>query len=304
MAYGSPDDLKDMEAYLLDVREGRPPGPELVREITHRYEQIGGRSPLMARTTEQARALAEELNRRHAGDGLAFRAYVGMRHWQPRIAAAVDQMVADGVRRAVALVMAPHNSAMSVGKYYQALDRAMQGYAINLTRITGWHDRAGFLDAVGEKIASGLADYGEITPYVIFTAHSLPAIILERGDPYDAQLNETARQLAARFELADGRWRFCYQSAGASSVPWLGPQIEEVVAQLADAGERDLLVVPIGFVCDHVEVLYDIDIGARQIAAAHGARLERTPSLNSSPTFIGALADLVMDHLEPGGAAG
>lgn len=299
MAYGSPEDLKDMEAYLLDVREGRPPAPELVQEITHRYEQIGGRSPLLERTTAQARALEKELNHRRDG-GPSFKAYVGMRHWQPRIAAAVEQMAADGVFQAVVLVMAPHNSSMSVGKYFQALDIALEGQSITFARITNWHAWPGFLDAVAEKITIGLSAFEGRTPYVIFTAHSLPTIILERGDPYDQQLNETAGLLAERFGLKEGRWQFCYQSAGASSVPWLGPQIEDVVAQLAEAGEKDLLVAPIGFVCDHVEVLYDIDIGAWQIATARGARLERTPSLNSSSTFIQALADLVTERLEQG----
>ncbi len=302
LAYGSPADLKDMKAYLLDVREGRPPSPELVHEITHRYEQIGGRSPLLDRTNEQARALEAELNQRSNGQ-LHFKTYVGMRHWQPRIATAVEQMAADGVQQAVALVMAPHNSSMSVGKYFQALDSALQGQSIAFTRITDWHAWPGFLDAVAEKLTTGLAAFDGRTPYVIFTAHSLPTVILDHDDPYDQQLNETAVLLAKRFGLQAGRWQFCYQSAGASNIPWLGPPIEEVVARLADAGEQDLLVAPIGFVCDHVEVLYDIDIEARQIAAAHGARLERTPSLNSSPTFIRALADLVTKHLGQGESA-
>jgi ferrochelatase len=155
------------------------------------------------------------------------------------------------------------------------------------------------LDAIAERMAAGFAQFGDGPPYVIFTAHSLPTKILEGDDPYDAQLNETAQLLAQRFDLPAGRWQFCYQSAGASAIPWLGPQIEDVVAQLAQSGERDLLVVPIGFVCDHVEVLYDIDIEARQIAEQHGARLERTPSLNTAPTFIGALADLIEKQLLP-----
>ncbi|MBI3160670.1 MAG: ferrochelatase [Chloroflexi bacterium] len=300
MAYGSPDDLADMPAYLMDVREGRPPSPELIEEITERYRKIGGRSPLLERTREQAQRLEKELNRRGGPSGQTFKAYVGMRHWQPRIAAAVKQMAADGVSRAVAMVMAPHNSEMSVGKYYQALDRAQNGHAIQFVRILGWHDHPGFLDALAEKMTEGLAKFERETPYVVFTAHSLPAFILERGDPYDAQLNQTAVVLAERFDLPERRWRFCYQSAGASAIPWLGPQIEEVVVELAEAGERNLLIVPVGFVCDHVEVLYDIDIGARQIAAKRGARLERSPSLNASSAFVAALADLVADHLPKG----
>lgn len=297
MAYGSPEDLSQMEAYLLDVREGRPPSPELIKEISERYRRIGGKSPLLERTREQAEALENELNERLAGKQKTFKAFVGMRHWQPRIFSAVNQMSEAEIHRAVAIVMAPHNSRMSIGKYYQMLDEALDGQKIDFIRIQSWHRHAGLLDAIAEKIEIGLAKFSEDMPYVIFTAHSLPTKILEMGDPYDDQLNETARLLAERFGLRADQWQFCYQSAGARAIPWLGPQIEEVVAELAKKGEKNLLVVPIGFVCDHVEVLYDIDIDARQIAKHYGARLERTPSLNDSPTFVAALADLVQEHL-------
>ena len=299
MAYGSPGDLSQMEDYLLDVRDGRPAPPELVEEIKDRYRQIGGTSPLLARTTEQARALEQELNQRHAQAGHRFQAFVGMRHWDPRIGEAVARMASTGIQRAVALVMAPHNSRLSIGKYYQALDAALTSHPIEFTRIKSWHKHPGLLDAIAERMETGFAQFEDSLPYVIFSAHSLPTKILEGDDPYDAQLNETAQLLAQRFDLPGDRWQFCYQSAGASAIPWLGPQIEDVVAQLAQSGERDLLVVPIGFVCDHVEVLYDIDIEARQIAEQHGARLERTPSLNTAPTFIGALADLIEKQLLP-----
>jgi protoporphyrin/coproporphyrin ferrochelatase len=297
MAYGSPEDLSQMEAYLLDVREGRAPSPELVEEISERYRKIGGKSPLLERTSEQAKALEKELNKRFTNSGKVFKAFVGMRHWQPRIESAVNLMVAANIQKAVGLVMAPHNSRMSIGKYYQMLDEALDGQEIDFMRIQSWHKHPGLLDAIAEKIEIGLSNFGEEIPYVIFTAHSLPTKILEMGDPYDDQLNETAWLLAERFELQTDRWQFCYQSAGARAIPWLGPQIEEVVSELAQKGKKNLLVVPIGFVCDHVEVLYDIDIGAYQIAQQHGARLERTPSLNDSPTFVAALADLVQEHL-------
>lgn len=297
MAYGSPGDLSQMEDYLLDVREGRPVSPELVEEIKERYRQIGGKSPLLERTTEQAQALEKELNHLRGGQGRRFKAFVGMRHWEPRIHAAVEDMAAAGIRRAVALVMAPHNSRLSIGKYYQALDEALASHPIDFARIESWHTHSGLLDAIAEKMEIGLARFDGAQPHVVFTAHSLPTRILEEGDPYDAQLHETAELLAKRFDLPGGNWEFCYQSAGASAIPWLGPQIEEVVAQLGQSGEQNILVVPIGFVCDHVEVLYDIDIEARQIAERHGARLERTPSLNASPTFIQALADLIEEQL-------
>jgi ferrochelatase len=297
MAYGSPEDLSQMEAYLLDVREGRPPSAELIKEISERYRRIGGKSPLLERTNDQAKALENELNKRFAGKGKTFKAFVGMRHWQPRIHSAIDQMVAADIHKAVALVMAPHGSRMSTGKYYQMLDEALDGQAIEFIRIQSWHKHPGLLDAIAEKMEIGLAKFGDKIPYVIFTAHSLPTKILEMGDPYDDQLNETARLLADRFELKVDAWQFCYQSAGASAISWLGPPIEEVVTELAKKGKKNLLVVAIGFVCDHVEVLYDIDINARQIAEEYGVHLERSPSLNASPTFVAALTDLVQGHL-------
>ncbi len=294
MAYGSPESLHQMEEYLLDVREGRQPSKELVEEISERYAHIGGKSPLLVRTRQQAEALEEELNQRHPQ--VNFKTYIGMRHWDPRIAQAVEEMRADGINRGVSMVLAPHNSNMSIGKYYQALDQALKDEDIHFARIESWHKHPKFLDAVSEQIQHALHTFGNVDPYIIFSAHSLPTSILKTGDPYDDQLNETAGLLAKRFELQENRWQFCYQSAGASAVPWLGPQIEEVVEQLAKDGEKNLLVVPIGFVSDHVEVLYDIDVEAKQIAHRFGTRLERSPSLNSTRTFISALADIIEEY--------
>lgn len=298
MAYGSPERLDQVEDYLLDVREGRQPSPELVEEIAARYAHVGGKSPLLERTQEQAEALVSELNRRHSRNGVQFKPYVGMRHWEPRISDAVNAMLASGIERAVSMVMAPHNSSMSIGKYYTVLDQASVEAQISFERVESWHAHAGFLDAVSEKIEIGLEKFGDVKPYVIFTAHSLPTKILKMGDPYDAQLNETASLLAERFEIEGGRWQFCYQSAGANAIPWLGPQIEEVVVTCSESGEENLLIVPIGFVCDHIEVLFDIDVEAKQIAEELGIRLERSPSLNASTTFINALADIVEEYLE------
>jgi len=300
MAYGGPDSLDDVEPYLLDIRGGRPTSPELVAEIRHRYALIGGRSPLLEITRQQAQALEAYLNR--SGEA-RVRAYVGMRHWRPRIKEALVQMAADGIQQAVTLVMAPHYSRMSTGAYFKKLDEAIQelGVDIQFTRIESWHNRPGLIAALGEKARAALerfdADNGPALPKVIFTAHSLPARILEWGDPYDTQLRETATRLAKHLGLPSERWLFCYQSAGRSAEPWLGPPIEEVIVASAQAGEKRLLVVPIGFVCDHVEILYDIDIESRQLASAHGAQLERSESLNVSPTFIAALADLVRDKI-------
>ena len=297
MAYGSPHSVDQIEPYLLDIREGRVPSPELIEEITTRYEKIGGHSPLLERTNEQAEKMVTELNRRNQGNPLVYQGYVGMRHWDPRIQSVVQQMVADGVKRAISIVMAPHNSNMSIGKYYEILDTALEGKKIEFDKVQSWHLHPGFLKALSETIEEALGWFKDIIPYVIFTAHSLPAKIIEMGDPYEDQLNETADALAKRFDLKQGAWRFCYQSAGASSIPWLGPSVEVIVKEISKSGEKNILVVPIGFVCDHIEVLYDIDIETRTIAKQFGTRLERSPALNASSTFINSLADLVEEKL-------
>ena len=298
MAYGSPDSLEQMEAYLLDVRGGRPTPPSLVEEIQHRYAQIGGRSPLLDITRKQAAALEAELNRRNAGGEAHYRTYVGMRHWEPRIAEAVVQIAADGVEKLVAMVMAPHSSRMSSSVYFTRLDEAIneQNAPIQVIAIPSWHDHPGLIEAITLHACNALEKFGDQDPYIVFTAHSLPSRILAQGDPYDAQLRETAALVAEQLDWPLGHFQFCYQSAGQSGDAWMGPPIEQVVVRLADMGEKNILVVPVGFVCDHVEVLYDIDIVARGLAATRGVRLERSASLNDSPTFIHALADLVESH--------
>jgi ferrochelatase len=298
MAYGSPDSLDQMEAYLLDVRGGRPTSPSLVEEIQHRYAQIGGRSPLLDITRKQAAALEAELNQRSGGNETYYRTYVGMRHWEPRIAEAVAQIAADGVEKLVAMVMAPHSSRMSSEAYFARLNEAITGQNANFQVITipSWHDHPGLIEAITQHACDALEKFGDQEPYIVFTAHSLPSRILAQGDPYDAQLHETAALVAEQMDWPIGRFQFCYQSAGQSGEQWMGPPIEEMVLHLTDLGEKNILVVPVGFVCDHVEVLYDIDIVARGLAASHGARLERSASLNDSPIFIRALADLVESH--------
>ena len=299
MAYGSPESLEEMGSYLLDIRGGRPTSEELVEEIKDRYAQIGGKSPLLRITQRQADALEAELNRRYAGQGLAFRAYVGMRHWEPRIKDAVAQMAEDGITQAVALVMAPHNSQLSTGAYYDKLKSAVSELeaGIHFIQVREWYNHPGLIEAITEKAQEAIEGFNGVSPFVVFTAHSLPSRILSQGDPYDRQLKETARLLAERLGLEEGQWQFSYQSAGRSQEPWLGPKIEDVVVSLAVSGEKDILIIPVGFVCDHVEVLYDIDISSRAIAKEHGARLERSESLNDSPAFIQALADIVSSQL-------
>jgi ferrochelatase len=303
MAYGSPERIEDLRPYLLDIRGGRETPDSLVEEMTERYRLIGGRSPLLMWTRRQGLALESLLNERYTFDGKRYKVYFGMRHWEPRIKGAVEQIMADGVRDIIGLVMAPHNSRMSIGAYYARLQEAIQELdaPINILSIEQWHDHPGLIRAITEKASQARQAFGAEDPYVIFSAHSLPARILAQGDPYDAQLRETAALLGKSLDLKEDRWQFCYQSAGQSDEPWLGPAIEQVIMGLLEAGEKNFLVVPIGFVCDHVEVLYDIDIVCKNLAEKHGARLIRSQSLNDSPTFIAALAELVSERYKQNG---
>lgn len=301
MAYGGPETLDDVEPFLLDIRGGRPTPAELVEEVRERYAAIGGRSPLLEITRAQAAELERRLN--EGDDGVEWKTFVGMRHWHPYVARAVEEMADAGYAEGVALCLAPQFSTMSIGAYFRKLGEALESVPEErrpeLARVPSWGDHPTFLEAVAEKVELGLGRFPEDRRRgvkVVFTAHSLPRRIVEAGDPYDDQLRTTAEAVARRTAERVGHpldWTFCYQSAGAGAVDWLGPPIEEVVPELARAGHRDLLVAPVGFVADHVEVLFDLDVETRALAEAEGARLERTESLNTSPTFIRALAEVV-----------
>ncbi len=302
LAYGGPDSLDDIPDYLLDIRGGRHTPQSLIDDISERYRLIGGRSPLLEITQSTAARLQAQL-------GLPV--YVGMRHWRPFIEDVVAQMAVDGIEQVVAICMAPHYSAFSIGKYREKLDAAViaaegndigEASKMAVIFVESWHTQPDYLQGICDNVQATLARWPlteQARVKIIFTAHSLPQFILERGDPYDEQLRETAELLAQRLALADDRWMFSYQSAAQTGVPWLGPQIENLVADLAAAGERDLLIVPIGFIADHVEILYDIDIGVQDIARRHGVRVERTPMLNDSEPLVKALASLAQEALQP-----
>jgi ferrochelatase len=293
LAYGGPETLGDIPAYLLDIRGGRETPQSLIDEITHRYEQIGGKSPLLEITQRAAHKLGEKVD---------LPVYVGMRHWHPHIKDVLAQMAADGIRQMIVICMAPHYSVMSIGVYRQKVDEALAavGEGVSLSFVESWGTQPSFLDGIAANAREALARFAadvRDSVKVIFTAHSLPASILERGDPYDAQLHETAHLLADRLGLPVDRWTFCYQSAAQTGTPWLGPSIESLVPQLAEGGERNLVVVPIGFIADHVEVLYDLDIGVQKIAAQHGVHVERAQTLNDSDALIEALAQLIGERV-------
>ena len=296
MAHGSPDHLDDMAAYLQHVRGGRPTPQALVDDIRGRYQLIGGRSPLLDLTRAQGNALEKRLN----ANGVSFRVYVGMRHWHPFIKGTVRQMVEDGIRRVVAVSLAPQYSRLSVGAYRGALEAAQAELDVSLevTTVTSWHDHPRLLQAFAERVQevnNRLNGEERAQLDIVFTAHSLPQRILAEGDPYPHEVERTAAGVAKLLGLTT--WEVAYQSQGATAEPWLGPRLDEVFERAAAQGRRSLLLVPIGFVCDHVEILYDLDILAQQVAQGKGLRLMRTASLNTSPTFIEALAQVVASHL-------
>ncbi|MBP8291993.1 MAG: ferrochelatase [Caldilineaceae bacterium] len=297
LAYGGPDALDDIPAYLLDIRGGRETPQALVDEITHRYAAIGGYSPLLRITRSAAAQL-------QARSGLPV--YVGMRHWTPWIKDTVAQMAEDGVDRAAVICMAPHYSSMSIGAYRRKLDEALAlvDRPIAVHFLESWHTQPDYLAALAANVRATLDRYPaneQAQVLTVFTAHSLPESIIARGEPYDRQLRETAQLLADRLQLPAERWMFSYQSAAKTGVPWLGPQIEDLLADLAARGERNLVIAPIGFIADHVEVLYDIDVGVQEIAQRHGVRVERPPMLNDSPamvTILAALADATLREFQ------
>ncbi|MSP13911.1 MAG: ferrochelatase [Chloroflexi bacterium] len=298
MAYGGPDSLADVAAYYTDVRGGRPPSPELLAQLTERYRAIGGRSPLLQITSEQAGALEATLQRA----GYAVRVYVGMKHWHPFIAEAISEIVAVGHRQAIALVLAPHYSRMSVEGYFQCIRAALEARseALQVSYITSYHDHPLYVEAIAEKMEAARAAWKPLPPWeeihATFTAHSLPARILEQQDPYPDQLQTTGRLVAARLNLP--HWRFAFQSAGRATEPWLGPDLLATLDAVAAEGGKKVLVAPIGFVSDHLEVLYDIDIEAQAHARTLGLELRRTASQNAGSAFIACLAALVESTLD------
>lgn len=290
MAYGGPNSIDEVEPYLLDVRGFRPTPPGVVAEIKSRYSAIGGRSPILERTEAQARALQNALD----GNGNAFTTIVGMRHWRPRIRNALARFDNMGARGVVGLVMAPHYSRMSIDLYFQQVEEARGG--LEVAPIREWHLLPGYLDALADRIRDGIALFpaeAREEVAVIFTAHSLPQRILEWGDPYPGQLAATVQAVLPR--IGARAHRFAYQSAALTRDPWLGPDATAVLDELAAAGHRHVLVAPIGFTCEHVEVLYDLDIELRRHAAERGVRLERTVMVNDHPAMMAGLAGLVRD---------
>jgi protoporphyrin/coproporphyrin ferrochelatase len=283
LAHGAPERLDDIPAYLQYVRGGRPTPSKVVEEVRQRYAEIGGSSPLLERTREQARALQAVLD---------VPVYFGMRNWHPFIKETMARIQADGIERIVAICLAPQYSKASVGFYFRRTQEAKQelGLQAEIVWAKSFHDAPLLIGAFHERLAPLLP-----AERVLFTAHSLPARVLERADPYDAEAKATAAAVAARARLA--AWDFAYQSQGFTEETWLGPTVESRLDQYAAEGVRDVVVAPIGFVCDNVEILYDVDILFRNYARDRGIGLRRPESLNDSRTFIAALAEVAKQKL-------
>ena len=280
MAYGSPERLADVPAYYADIRGGRPIRPELLDDLVERYRRldIESGSPLNAVTEETRAALEAELG---------IPVFTGMKHWTPRIAEAAEAALAAGARTVVGLVLAPHYSRLSIAGYRAQLEDALADRA-ELEFVESWHDDEGLVDFLAARVRGTDA-------HVVFTAHSLPARILDEGDPYQEQLLETARLVADRADLHD--WTFSYQSESATGEPWLGPDILDHLEDLHSGNVRDVLVCPIGFVSDHLEIRWDIDTEAQEKARELGMRLDRIEMPNADPAFIRVLAGLVREEL-------
>lgn len=289
LAHGSPDSVDEIPEFLRRVTGGRPVPPEVIEEVKHRYGLIG-RSPLTALTLEQGTLLAKELK---------LPVYVGMRNWRPFIADTLCAMKSDGIARAVVICLAPQNSRTSVGLYRAALNVGGDP-PFRVEFVESWHDHPLLIRAFVEKLRAGweraCADAGCKLP-VIFTAHSVPQRTIADGDPYEGQTKETAALVARGAGLAASDWKFAFQSQGMSGGAWLGPTVEATILSLKQEGHRGVFVQPIGFLCDHVEVLYDIDIGFKKFAGKEGLQFWRAESLNDSPLLTAALAELARSRI-------
>ena len=296
MAMGGPDSLENVEPFLLDVRGGRPTPPELVEEIRKRYRATGGKSPAVGISKDVAIKLEQRLNETC---GERYRVYVGLRHWHPFIKETYVELLGDSPEQIIGLCLAPQQSSLSTGAYRRKVEEARSALQSTcpVSYVGSWHRHPGLVAAIAENIRQSLlkfpADVRATVP-VLFTAHSLPERIVAMKDPYPNEVKGTVTAVTAL--LGDRTTYFAYQSQGRSGESWLGPTVESVVEELARNGHRQVLVAPIGFLCDHVETLYDIDIELKQFASGLGLQLERIAMLNDSDALIDTLASVLASH--------
>jgi protoporphyrin/coproporphyrin ferrochelatase len=288
MAYGTPASAEDLCEYYTHIRRGRPPTDDQLADLRRRYQAIGGVSPLLERTRSQARGVQEALDRAAPE---RFHVALGMKHARPFIEDGTRELIDTGAADMVGLVLAPHYSAMSIGEYIERAAHAAQN--VRAAFVRSWHLAPGLIEVLAARVTEGLTMLPADST-VVFTAHSLPSRVVTEGDPYPQQVWETAAAVAARAGVK--RWSQAWQSAGRTPDPWLGPDVCEVIAEQASDGNPGVLVCPVGFVADHLEVLYDLDVDAAQVAAQAGIAFARTRSLNDDPRFCAVVAEVVVEH--------
>ena len=295
MAHGAPESVDDIPEYLRNIRGGTESTSETIQIISDRYEQIGGKSPLRKITEELCVRLESFLNQQ----GAQFKVYCGMRNWSPYICDEVKRMKEDGIKRVVTICLAPQFSTWSTRLYFNVFKEALKSCGIeglDVRYIGSWADHPLLIDAFEEKYQAALAKLEpKASVYTIFTAHSIPAESIELGDPYGEEFDKTVKKLVERIQ--PNNWFKAYQSQGMIPVPWLGPTVESVLDKIARQGSKTVLMVPVGFVCDHVEILFDIDIEFSEYAKERKLNLYRTESLNLSPTFVETLASVTWENL-------
>jgi protoporphyrin/coproporphyrin ferrochelatase len=287
MAYGTPETPEQVEPYFTHIRGGRSPSAEAVQDLQRRYAAVGGATPLLEITRQVARSLETRVGQP---------VYVGMKHWHPFIGETIPRIAADGIRRVTAIVLAPHYSRMSIGGYRKAVDEANAKLTdpLEIRFVESWHLQPSFIELIAQRIRHSLEEFAPNVRdrvLVVFSAHSLPVRIREWNDPYESQLTASCAAVAECAGLS--RWEFAWQSAGGSTEPWLGPDLLEVLETVRANGVEHVLSVPIGFLSDHLEVLYDIDLEAQEKARELGIELRRTPMPNADPALIETLAELV-----------
>jgi len=298
LAFGGPSSLEEVEIFLTRLFKGRKPSSEQMERVKERYRLIGGSSPLVGITQRQAEGLEKRLN----GKGYQFKSYTGMRYSPPLIEETMEKILKDGIHEVIAVPMAPFRSRESTGAYIEEVNRIQKEMKVKivLSFVEGWHLHPLFFEAVREKVREGLNEFSleeRKRAHLIFTAHSLPKRIME-SDPYADDFKASVKGVLEGFEPL--KWHMAFQSRGAGPEEWAGPEVESVLKELSEENVREVLIVPIGFVSDHVEILYDIDILYRQKAESLGMVLKRSPSLNASERFIEALATVVEERIRMG----
>lgn len=300
MSYGTPQSMDDVEAYYTHIRRGNPPTPEQLKDLIDRYEAIGGMFPLRENTNKQVQALEQQLNETAPAD-LEFVCFQGLKHAQPLIEDGVRSMAQAGIQEAVGIVLAPHYSIMSVGEYIKRAQAEAEQQGIKMHFVKSYHLHPSLIDAFVERVKESLLRFPEDVRgqvRIIFSAHSLPKKIMEMNVPYVEQLMDTSKVIMRMSKLINP-WQFAWQSAGQTPIPWLGPDILDVIKQLHQEEQvNHFLIAPIGFVSDHLEILYDLDIEAQGVAKELGIHLERIPSLNVDPRYIQTLTESVLAQLE------